>query len=288
MIGHLSIKASCHKLHEVLSRLNGLVRDLFSTTSFGYLLDLTAQSRDELLIHGLLLHMLRPTAETDADERLYFRFSRRTLSFEPEEFCLVIGLYMGRCPNSMIEFSTMYKHRYGENTFQSRVFPYRTDTSLVVEDLELLILNQRFNAISAQDGVRAIFLYIPNQDMDMGDVSSNPGKWGMRMWYIVHKNQIEFNEDDHVGNSPEDDSRKQIVKKKKKKKEVVASDIVDAKNHILRPVVKEGRPVKQLKPSQYLSSPYVSVQNATPISYRWGNTQRNNRSPYLTAIPQHF
>ncbi|KAL7585419.1 hypothetical protein Lser_V15G44460 [Lactuca serriola] len=52
------------------------------------------------------------------------------------------------------------------------------------------------------------------------------------------------NEDDH---------------KKKKKKEVVASDIVDAENHIHRPpVVIEGRPVRQLKPSQYLSSPYVS------------------------------
>nr|KAJ0201050.1 hypothetical protein LSAT_V11C600330000 [Lactuca sativa] len=57
----------------------------------------------------------------------------------------------------------MYKHGYGENTFRSRVFPYRTYTSLVVEDLELLILNQRFNDISAQDGVRAILLYILNQ-----------------------------------------------------------------------------------------------------------------------------
>ncbi|CAI9262258.1 unnamed protein product [Lactuca saligna] len=70
---------------------------------------------------------------------------------------------MGRCPNSRIEFSTMYKHGYGDNTFQSRVFPYRTDTSLVVEDLELLILNQRFNDISAQDDVRVILLYILNQ-----------------------------------------------------------------------------------------------------------------------------
>ncbi|CAI9265361.1 unnamed protein product [Lactuca saligna] len=127
MMGHLSVKPSCHKLHEVLSHLNGPVHDLFSTTSFGYLLDLPAQSGDGLLIHGLLLHMLRPTAE-----RRYFRFSRRTLSFWPEEFCLVTGLYMGRCPKSRIKFSTMYKHGYGENTFRSRVFPYCTNASLVV------------------------------------------------------------------------------------------------------------------------------------------------------------
>nr|KAJ0193602.1 hypothetical protein LSAT_V11C800450970 [Lactuca sativa] len=163
MVGHLPVKASCHKLHEVLSRLNGPVRDLFSTTSFGYLLDLPAQSEDRLLIHGLLLHMWHPTAERDAVERLYFRFTRRTLSFGPEEFCLVIELYMDRCHKSRIEFSTMYKHGYGENKFRSRVFPYHIDTSLIVQDLEPLILNQRFNDISAQDGVRAILLYILNQ-----------------------------------------------------------------------------------------------------------------------------
>nr|KAJ0207565.1 hypothetical protein LSAT_V11C500280480 [Lactuca sativa] len=108
MMGHLSVKASCHKLHEVFSRLNEPMRDLFSTTSFSYLLDLPAQSGDELLIYELLLHMLRPIDETDAIERLYFRFSRRTLSFGPEEFCLVTELYMGRCPTSRIEFSTMF------------------------------------------------------------------------------------------------------------------------------------------------------------------------------------
>ncbi|CAI9301256.1 unnamed protein product [Lactuca saligna] len=57
-----------------------------------------------------------------------------------------------------------------------------------------------------------------------------------------------LNEDDHV--------------EEEKKKEVVARDIVDAENHVPRPAVKEGRPVRQLKPCQYLSSPYVSVQNA--------------------------
>ncbi|CAI9294963.1 unnamed protein product [Lactuca saligna] len=107
--------------------------------------------------------MLCPTAETDTTVRLYFRFSRRTLSFGPEEFCLVTGLYMGRCPTLRIDFSTMYKHGYGENIFRSRVFPYRTDTSLLVEDLELLILNQQFNDILAHNGVRAILLYILNQ-----------------------------------------------------------------------------------------------------------------------------
>ncbi|CAI9270697.1 unnamed protein product [Lactuca saligna] len=161
-MGHLSVKASCHKLHEVLSGLNGPMHNLFSTTSFGYLLDLPTQSGDGLLIHGLLLHLLRPTAETDAAKRLHFRFSRRTLSFGPEEFCLVTEFYMGRCPRSRIEFLTMYKHGYYENTFRSRVFPYRTNTSLLVEDLELLILNQRFNDISAHDDVRAI-LFILNQ-----------------------------------------------------------------------------------------------------------------------------
>ncbi|CAI9290590.1 unnamed protein product [Lactuca saligna] len=107
--------------------------------------------------------MLRPTGETDAAECLYFMFSRRTLSFGSEEFCLVNGLYMGRCPTSRIESSTMYKHGYGVNTFRSKVFTYRTDTSLVIEDLEFLILNQRFNDISAHDGVRAILLYFLNQ-----------------------------------------------------------------------------------------------------------------------------
>ncbi|CAI9288495.1 unnamed protein product [Lactuca saligna] len=325
MMGHLSVKASCHKLHEVLSRLNEPVRDLFSKTSFGYLLDLPAQSGDRHLIHGLLLHMLRHTVETDTAEHLYFRFSRRTLSFGLKEFCLVTGLYMGRCPNSMIEFSTMYKNGYGENTFRSRVFPYRTDAPLVVEDLELLILNQQFNDISAQDGVRAILLCILNQGFlgnELNDkvtkeylwVVENLDQWN-RSTERTHRVEINkmtlreimarlesleeeiqglknkdgtrdgddleqffndvfegnedvvyspqksnrVNEDDHIGNPPEYDSRKQIAKEKKKKKEVVASDIVDAENHILRFVVKEGRPVRQLKHSQYLSSPYISV-----------------------------
>ncbi|CAI9269240.1 unnamed protein product [Lactuca saligna] len=390
MMCHLSVKASCHKLHKVFNRLNGPVRDLFSKTSFGYLLDLPNQCGDELLIYGLLLHMLRPTAETDAIERLYFRFSRRTLSFGSKEFCLVTGVYMRRCPKSRIEFSTMYKHGYGENTIRSRVFPYRTNTSLVVEDLELLILNQRFNDISAQDGVRAILLYILTHgflEKELNDkvtkeylrVVENLNQWNRFLWgsylwsktypklsgmfkkfedhmsnhptkAIVHtilgfviplksterthtveinKNTAReimailesleeeigglkkkrgtrdgddleqffndvfegnedviyspqksnrINEDAHVGNPQEYDSRKQIAKeKKKKKKEVVASDIADAENHILKPVVKEGRPVRQLKPSQYLSSPYVSVQNAT--RYRTGGVIPNEQPP---------
>ncbi|KAL7585420.1 hypothetical protein Lser_V15G44461 [Lactuca serriola] len=220
MMGHLSVKASCHKLHEVLSRLNKPVRDLFSKTSFGYLLDLPAQSGEGLLIHRLLLHMLRPTAEMDAAERLYFRFSRHTLSFGPEEFCLVTGLYMGRCPKSRIEFSTMYKHGYGENTFRSRVFPYRTDTSLVVEDLEFLILNQRFNDISAQDGVRVIFLYILNQGFlgkELNDkvtkeslwVVENLDQWNRFSWgsYLWSKTYPKLSGmfkkfEDHISNHP--------------------------------------------------------------------------------------
>ncbi|CAI9268091.1 unnamed protein product [Lactuca saligna] len=108
MMCNISVKASCHKLNEVLSGLNGQVRDIFSTISFSYLLVLPAQSGDELLIHGLLLHMLCPTVETDAAEHLHFRFSRRTLSFGSEEFCIVSGLYIGRCPRSRIEFSTIH------------------------------------------------------------------------------------------------------------------------------------------------------------------------------------
>ncbi|CAI9294131.1 unnamed protein product [Lactuca saligna] len=107
--------------------------------------------------------MLRPTTETDAAEHLHFRFSKHTLSFGPEEFCIVSGLSMGRCPRSRIEFSNMYKHAYGEITCRSRIFPYQRDTSLLVEDLELLIMNQRFNDISAHNGVHAILLFILNQ-----------------------------------------------------------------------------------------------------------------------------
>ncbi|CAI9270698.1 unnamed protein product [Lactuca saligna] len=71
------------------------------------------------------------------------------------------------------------------------------------------------------------------------------------------------NEDDDVDKPPEFDRRKQkqIVKENKKKKKVVASEIVDAENHIPEPLnVKACCPVRQLKPSQYLSSPYVSVR----------------------------
>ncbi|CAI9300576.1 unnamed protein product [Lactuca saligna] len=107
--------------------------------------------------------MLRPTPESDAAEHLHFMFSRRYLSFGPEEFCIVSGLYMGHFPISRIEFSTIYNHRYGDNTFRSKVFPCRTATTLLVKHLELLILNRRFNEISTDDVVRAILLYILNQ-----------------------------------------------------------------------------------------------------------------------------
>ncbi|CAI9281996.1 unnamed protein product [Lactuca saligna] len=302
---NISVKASCHKLHEILSGLNGPVQDIFSTTSFGYLLDLPAQFGDGLLIHGLLLHMLRPTAETDATERLHFGFSRRTLSFGPKEFYIVSGLYMGRCPRSMIEFSTMYKHRYGENTFRSRIFPYCTDTTLLVEYLELLILNQRFNDISAHDDVRAILLYILNQGSLEGvmyglkhtlncrgneNVDGNyrmPSPVGQQFGSLRNSNRI--NEDNDVDNKPKFDCRKQkqIVKEKKKKK-VVDSDIVDAEKHVPEPpIAKPSRSVRLLKPSQYLSSPYISVQNVP--RYRKGRVICNEPPPpYLSAIPNTF
>ncbi|CAI9268047.1 unnamed protein product [Lactuca saligna] len=73
--------------------------------------------------------------------------------------------------------------------------------------------------------------------------------------------------------------------KKKKKKVVVASDIMDAENHIPKPpVVKEGRPVRQLKPSQYLSSPYISHVDI------WGrllNKRRPNDARW-TIMPSSF
>ncbi|CAI9262194.1 unnamed protein product [Lactuca saligna] len=70
------------------------------------------------------------------------------------------------------------------------------------------------------------------------------------------------NEDDELDNQPKLDCRKQkqIVKKKKKKKKVVDSDIVDANNHIPEPPIQRpSRPASLLKPSQYLSSPYISL-----------------------------
>ncbi|CAI9271025.1 unnamed protein product [Lactuca saligna] len=125
--------------------------------------------------------MLRSTAKTGTTECLHFRFSRRTLSFGPEEFCIVSGLYMGRCPRSMIEFSTMYKHGYEEE-----------------------------------------------------------------------------------------------------KKNVVASDIVYAENHIPEPpIAKPSFPVRLLKPSQYVSSPYVSVQNAP--RYCIGGVIRNEPPPPVSV-----
>ncbi|CAI9267829.1 unnamed protein product [Lactuca saligna] len=96
------------------------------------------------------------------------------------------------------------------------------------------------------------------------------------------------NEDDDVDNQPEFDCRKQkqIVKEKKKKKKVVASDIVDAKNHILEPpIVKPSRPSRVLKHSQYLSSPYVSVQNVHRYSTGGGC---NALSLYMENKPAVF
>ncbi|CAI9300577.1 unnamed protein product [Lactuca saligna] len=66
-------------------------------------------------------------------------------------------------------------------------------------------------------------------------------------------NSNRVNKDDDVGCR----KQKQPVKEKKKKK--IVANIVDAENHILvPPVAKLGRPVRVLKPSQYLCSPYVS------------------------------
>ncbi|CAI9271197.1 unnamed protein product [Lactuca saligna] len=87
------------------------------------------------------------------------------------------------------------------------------------------------------------------------------------------RNSNRVNEDDDV------DCRKQKqIMKKKKKKKVFASDIVDAENHIAVPRVAKPRcPVRVLKPSQHLSSPYVSVQNAP--RYRPGGVIRNEPPP---------
>ncbi|CAI9273373.1 unnamed protein product [Lactuca saligna] len=96
--------------------------------------------------------------------------------------------------------------------------------------------------------------------------------------YSPQKSNL-VNKDDHVGNSPGDDSRKQIADV-----EVVARDIVDAENHMPMPVVKEGRPIRQLKPSQYLSFPYVSVQNG-PRYHTGGVTHNTQPPPVFVSDP---
>ncbi|CAI9261824.1 unnamed protein product [Lactuca saligna] len=109
-----------------------------------------------------------------------------------------------------------------KNTFRSRVFPYRTDTSLLVEDLELLIMNQQFN--DAHDGVRDILLYILNQGSlggviyDLKHTLDHQGKENVDATYRMRslvsqqfgspRKSNRVNEDDDVDNPPEFDCRK--------------------------------------------------------------------------------
>ncbi|CAI9296876.1 unnamed protein product [Lactuca saligna] len=139
--------------------------------------------------------------------------------------------------------------------------------------------------------------YITNMNCESSDVSSS-------VRYNFRKDRNEnvdgsprvsnrVNEDDDVDNPPEFDCRKQkqIVKEKekKKKKKVVSSKSVDAENHIPEPpIAKPSRPVRLLKPSQYLSSPYVSISSKCPRD-RTSGVIRNEPPPlYLLAIPDTF
>ncbi|CAI9294294.1 unnamed protein product [Lactuca saligna] len=328
MMSHLSVKASCRKLHEALSRLNGPVRDLFSTTSFGYSLDLPAQSEDGLLIHGLLLHMLRPTAETDTAERLYFRFSRCSRggviygvkhTLNCREVNLGESLRSFRCSSgrgastekkkmiaSDAEASTSHYLSYitSLNCESSEVpssvrYNFRNDVRgiFVKNKLWKQPIFQVYKANSYggnyQKTAREIMARLESLKEEIRGLKNKGGTRDgddLEQFFndtfegnedVVYSPQQSnrVNEDDHVVNPLEDDSRKQIADvKKNKKKKVVASDIVDAENHIPMPVVKEGRAVRQLKPSQYLSSRYVLVSSKCP-RYRTGGVIHNEQPP---------
>nr|KAJ0223571.1 hypothetical protein LSAT_V11C200064120 [Lactuca sativa] len=93
----VNLKGSVCNIWKVFDVLDGVRRDIFIQTVFGYLLDVPRLQGDGLLFHKMFLHQIRSDAVLSPDgiKRLNFRVGDMKMVYDPKEFCLITGLNFG-------------------------------------------------------------------------------------------------------------------------------------------------------------------------------------------------
>nr|KAJ0225870.1 hypothetical protein LSAT_V11C100042880 [Lactuca sativa] len=154
----------CFLQHDfIFEVLDGVRRDIFRDTVFGYLLDVPRLQGDRLLFHKMFLHQIRPdpVLSPDGIKRLHFRVGNTKMVYWPEEFCLIIGFNFGEYPKNigkkMSEKLVTSKKRC---LLRERLFSNHTNSSVKIDDLKSLILNQTFLEVDDADAVRVCLMYI--------------------------------------------------------------------------------------------------------------------------------
>nr|KAJ0224630.1 hypothetical protein LSAT_V11C100044090 [Lactuca sativa] len=129
----VNLKRSECNIEEVFDVLDGVRRDLFRQTIFGYLLDVPRLQGDELLFHKMFLHQIwsDDVLSLDGIKRLYFRVvSEKMVSTK------------NRC------------------SLRECLFPNHTNSLVKIGDLKSYILNHQFLEVGDADAVRVCLIYI--------------------------------------------------------------------------------------------------------------------------------
>ena len=99
----VNLKRSGCNIWEVFEVLDGVRRDIFRDTVFGYLLDVPRLQGGGLLFHKKFFHQIRPDAVLSPDgiKPLYFRVGDTKMVYGSEEFCLITGFNFGEYPKNI-------------------------------------------------------------------------------------------------------------------------------------------------------------------------------------------
>nr|KAJ0185461.1 hypothetical protein LSAT_V11C900464850 [Lactuca sativa] len=126
--------------------LDGVRRDIFRDTVFGYLFDVPHLQGDGLLFHKMFLHQIWSDVILSPDKikRLYFRVGDTKMVCGSEEFCLITDFNFGEYPKNIGK----------KILLRERLFPNYTNSSVKIGDLKSFILNQPFLKVDDADAVR--------------------------------------------------------------------------------------------------------------------------------------
>ncbi|KAL7598019.1 hypothetical protein Lser_V15G26526 [Lactuca serriola] len=168
-LNNVNVKAIVHlkgsgcNIWEVFQVLEGVRRDLFRATIFGYLLDVDRLQEGGLLFHKMFLYQIRPDAVVSPDgvKRLYFRVGDTKMVYGPEEFCLITGFNFGEYPK-MIGKKVSEKNLINKKRclLRERLFPDHTNNSVKINDIKSFIFNRPFLQVGDADAVRLCLIYI--------------------------------------------------------------------------------------------------------------------------------
>nr|KAJ0213468.1 hypothetical protein LSAT_V11C400204660 [Lactuca sativa] len=168
----------------IVNLKDGVRRDIFRDTVFGYLLDVPRLQWDGLLFHKIFLHQIRsdPVLSPDGIKRLYFRVGNTKMVYGPEDIRKNIS-------KKVSEKLVTSKKRC---LLRERQFPNHTNSSVKIGDLKSLILNQTFLEVDDADAVRVCLIYILCESVLGKEINDrnldvwNSFAWGSYLWDFTY------------------------------------------------------------------------------------------------------